>query len=95
MPGFMPLDAGRARCRWLKDMDGQDARRERAFRAFAPHDAIGVRANRKGLLHPHWHQNVERALGILVLHQCRRPRIGELQHRDLALDLRRDIEQIA
>ena len=46
-------------------------------------------------LHPHRHQHVERALGVLVLDQRRRAGVGELEHRDLAFDLRGDVEQIA
>ena len=45
--------------------------------------------------HPHRHQHVERALGVLVLDQRRRAGIGELEHRHLALDLRGDVEQVA
>ena len=50
---------------------------------------------RQARSHPHRHQHVERALGVLVLDQRRRAGIGELEHRDLALDLRRDVEQVA
>src|SRR5712672_2202540 len=45
--------------------------------------------------HPHRHQHVERALGIAILDQGRRARIGEAEHRRVALDLSRDVEQVA
>src|SRR6476620_2888662 len=46
-------------------------------------------------LNPHRHQHVERALGVAILDQRRRSRIGQLQDRGFALELRRDVEQIA
>src|ERR1700737_2280690 len=68
--------------------------------AFAGMTAVLVgRASRFSLArkrsHPHRHQHVERAFGILVLHQRWRTGIGQSQHRDLALDLRRDIQEVA
>src|SRR5690242_4066429 len=58
----------------------------------------GRRARRprdSGRSDPHRHQDVERALRVLVLDERRRAGIGEPQDRDLAFDLRRDVEQIA
>jgi hypothetical protein len=45
--------------------------------------------------HPHRHQDVKRALGVLVLDQGRRAGIGEPEHRNLTLDLRCDVEQVS
>src|SRR6185437_12869179 len=53
-------------------------------------DAVGIRP-----LDAHRHQNIERALGVLVLDECRRPGVGELEYRDFTLDLRGNVEQIA
>ena len=54
-----------------------------------------LRRSRAKASHPHRHQHVERALGVLVLDQGRRAGIGEAQHRHLAVELGRDVEQIA
>ena len=54
----------------------------------------GRRVNRRPL-NPHRHQDVERAFGVLVLDERRRAGVGELEHGDLAFDLRGDVEQVA
>ena len=46
-------------------------------------------------LNPHGHQHVKRALGIAILDQRRRARIGELEHRGFAFELAGDVEQVA
>jgi hypothetical protein len=53
-------------------------------------EAVGSRP-----LYAHRHQNVERALGVLVLDECRRSGVGELEHGDFTFDLRSNIQQIA
>ena len=46
-------------------------------------------------LHPHRHQHVERGRALAVLDQGRRARIGEAEQRRVALELGRDVEQVA
>src|ERR1700730_4543336 len=60
---------------------------------------FGATLSHKGrgyfLSHPHRHQDVERGLVFLVLHQRGRARVGEFEDGDLAFDLGGDVEEVA
>src|SRR3954453_4480863 len=69
-------------------------RPRRGLAGTSPAMRIQDGTNFKSVLNPHRHQLVERALGILVLHQRRRAGIRQLQDCDLALDLCSHVEQV-
>src|SRR5262245_49170477 len=76
-------------CEWRMANSGQGRLQATACSPFAARYSIFAPLN------AHRHQHIDGAGGVAVLDQCRRARIGQLQQGTLALDLGRDVEQVA
>ena len=46
-------------------------------------------------LHPHWHQHIKCTRFVIFLDECRRRRIGQMHFHSIAIDLRKNVHQIA